>query len=308
MSRRARLWPLVALVVAIASIAFVLSFDALRTLGMACGVSPALAWMFPLIIDLPVIAFTWATWVFKTRHLGQAYPWAMLVVFSLVSLAGNALHAHPTETNGMLLPQWGASLLMTMPAVALLATSHMIVKSAAKSFDDDEAPVAPEPILSETDRMDLLYGMARRGLEEGGYGTALDAVVAKGATWGMEPSACRAVLDHVKADMEPPAAPVEEPEQEPFVDGLEPPAPSEEPAVEPEPPAHSEEPPIDEPQPPATPVEEPGSEPEPPVEEPEPPAAPEPVAPKVINDQWRDRMKASADALDHLYALSGPES
>lgn len=287
MSRRARLWPLVALVVAIASIAFVLSFDALRTLGMACGVSPALAWMFPLIIDLPVIAFTWATWVFKTRHLGQAYPWAMLVVFSLVSLAGNALHAHPTETNGMLLPQWGASLLMTMPAVALLATSHMIVKSAAKSFDDDEAPVAPEPILSEADRADLLYGMAHRGLEEDGYGAALDAVVAKGAAWGMEPSACRAILDRAKADMEPPAPPEEEPEPEPPVVG-----------PEPEPPAPSAE------------LLVAGPEPEmaaTPVEEPEPPAPSEPVAPKVINDQWRDRMKASADALDHLYALSGPE-
>lgn len=273
MSRRARLWPLVALVVAIASIAFVLSFDALRTLGMACGVSPALAWMFPLIIDLPVIAFTWATWVFKTRHLGQAYPWAMLVVFSLVSLAGNALHAHPTEMNGMLLPQWGASLLMTMPAVALLATSHMIVKSAAKSFDDDEAPVAPEPIPSEADRADLLYGMAHRGLEEDGYGVALDAVVAKGAAWGMEPSACRAILDRAKADMEPPAPPEEEP------------TPSEElPVAGPEPEMAAT-----------------------PVEEPEPPAPSEPVAPKVINDQWRDRMKASADALDHLYALSGPE-
>lgn len=287
MSRRARLWPLVALVVAIASIAFVLSFDALRTLGMACGVSPALAWMFPLIIDLPVIAFTWATWVFKTRHLGQAYPWAMLVVFSLVSLAGNALHAHPTETNGMLLPQWGASLLMTMPAVALLATSHMIVKSAAKSFDDDEAP---EPVLSETDRADLLYGLAHRGLEEDGYGAALDAVVSKGTAWGMEPSACRAILDRAKADMEPPAPSVEEPEPE------EPEPPVDEP--EPEPPTPSEEPPVAGPEPEMAAT---------PVEEPEPPAPSEPVAPKVINDQWRDRMKASADALDHLYALSGPE-
>lgn len=293
MSRRARLWPLVALVVAIASIAFVLSFDALRTLGMACGVSPALAWMFPLIIDLPVIAFTWATWVFKTRHLGQAYPWAMLVVFSLVSLAGNALHAHPTETNGMLLPQWGASLLMTMPAVALLATSHMIVKSAAKSFDDDEAPVAPEPILSEADRADLLYGMAHRGLEEDGYGAALDAVVAKGAAWGMEPSACRAILDRAKADMEPPAPPEEEPEPE-----------------EPEEPELPVAGPETEMAAPSAELPVAGPEPEmaaTPVEEPEPPAPSEPVAPKVINNQWRDRMKASADALDHLYALSGPE-
>lgn len=303
MSRRARLWPLVALVVAIASIAFVLSFDALRTLGMACGVSPALAWMFPLIIDLPVIAFTWATWVFKTRHLGQAYPWAMLVVFSLVSLAGNALHAHPTETNGMLLPQWGASLLMTMPAVALLATSHMIVKSAAKSFDDDEAPEETEPALSETDRDDLLYGLARRGLEEDGYGAALDAVVAKGATWGMEPSACRAILDRAKVDTEPPSPP-EEPELVEMPEEPEPPTPPEEPEpVEPElvaTPKESE--PIEtEPDPPAPP-----EEPEP--VEAESAAQPEPVTPKVINDQWRDRMRASStDALDHLYALSGPE-
>lgn len=139
--RQAPLWPLMALTVAIALMAFILSFDALRTLAVACGVQPGLSWMFPLIIDAPVLAFTWATWVFKTRGLGQAYPWAMLLVFSAVSLVGNALHAHPVETNGLLLPDWGASLLMTMPPVALLATSHMIVRAASRSFDMDE----PEP-------------------------------------------------------------------------------------------------------------------------------------------------------------------
>lgn len=139
--RQAPLWPLMALTVAIALMAFILSFDALRTLAVACGVQPGLSWMFPLIIDAPVLAFTWATWVFKTRGLGQAYPWAMLLVFSAVSLVGNALHAHPVETNGLLLPGWGASLLMTMPPVALLATSHMIVRAASRSFDMD----GPEP-------------------------------------------------------------------------------------------------------------------------------------------------------------------
>lgn len=139
--RQAPLWPLMALTVAIALMAFILSFDALRTLAVACGVQSGLSWMFPLIIDAPVLAFTWATWVFKTRGLGQAYPWAMLLVFSAVSLVGNALHAHPAETNGLLLPDWGASLLMTMPPVALLATSHMIVRAASRSFDMD----GPEP-------------------------------------------------------------------------------------------------------------------------------------------------------------------
>lgn len=146
--RQAPLWPLMALTVAIAAMAFILSFDALRTLAVACGVQEGLSWMFPLIIDAPVLAFTWATWVFKTRGLGQAYPWAMLIVFSMVSLVGNALHAHPVETNGLLLPDWGAALLMTMPPVALLATSHMIVRAASRSFDMETAP-EPEPVPIE---------------------------------------------------------------------------------------------------------------------------------------------------------------
>ena len=152
--RQAPLWPLMALTVAIALMAFILSFDALRTLAVACGVQPGLSWMFPLIIDAPVLAFTWATWVFKTRGLGQAYPWAMLLVFSAVSLVGNALHAHPVETNGLLLPDWGASLLMTMPPVALLATSHMIVRAASRSFDMDEPEPAAEAVSDVPRDMD----------------------------------------------------------------------------------------------------------------------------------------------------------
>ena len=54
--RQAPLWPLMALTVAIALMAFILSFDALRTLAVACGVQPGLSWMFPLIIDAPVLA------------------------------------------------------------------------------------------------------------------------------------------------------------------------------------------------------------------------------------------------------------
>lgn len=142
-----------ALATLIAVMAFVLSFDALRTLGIACGIQPALGWMFPLIVDVPVLAFTWATWVFKTRGMGQGYPWAMLILFSAVSLVGNALHAHPVETNGMLLPDWTASLLMTMPPIALLATSHMMVTAASRSYDletvEPEQPEEAEPPTEE---------------------------------------------------------------------------------------------------------------------------------------------------------------
>lgn len=153
-ARQAPLWPLMALATLIAVMAFVLSFDALRTLGIACGIQPALGWMFPLIVDVPVLAFTWATWVFKTRGMGQGYPWAMLILFSAVSLVGNALHAHPVETNGMLLPDWTASLLMTMPPIALLATSHMMVTAASRSYDlETVEPEQPDEARTPTEEL-----------------------------------------------------------------------------------------------------------------------------------------------------------
>lgn len=144
--REARLWPGVSLAVLLALFAFVLSFDALRVVGLACGIQPTLAWMFPLIIDGSTLAFTWAAWAFKTRRMRTLYPWLMLVVFSIISLIGNALHAHPVTVNGLTLPDWSASLIMTVPPIALLATTHMIVMAASRSLDNTTSGVdQPDP-------------------------------------------------------------------------------------------------------------------------------------------------------------------
>nr|WP_240539296.1 DUF2637 domain-containing protein [Bifidobacterium sp. SO1] len=132
------MWPGLVVAVILALLAFIISFDALRVVGLACGINERLAWMFPLIIDGSTLAFTWAAWAFKTRRLSTVYPWLMLVLFSIISLIGNALHAHPVEVNGLLLPDWVPPLIMTVPPVALLATTHMIVLAAGRSFDNDD--------------------------------------------------------------------------------------------------------------------------------------------------------------------------
>ena len=279
--RQAPLWPLMALTVAIALMAFILSFDALRTLAVACGVQPGLSWMFPLIIDAPVLAFTWATWVFKTRGLGQAYPWAMLLVFSAVSLVGNALHAHPVETNGLLLPDWGASLLMTMPPVALLATSHMIVRAASRSFDMDEpepaaevvetAPVAPPEVPRDTDDP--------------------ETVSEAPAEAGPEPEPV------AKAVETAPVAPPEVPR-----DADDPETASGSPV---EPGAARRHPDVSAPIPAPTPEPEPESEPTP---EPErtPEAPSEPDAPETLEERWGRAF--AGDGRDRLVDLIEPEA
>lgn len=151
----ARMWPGVALATFLATLAFIISFDALRTLGLACGINNALAWMFPLIIDGSTLAFTWAAWAFKTRALSTWYPWAALVLFSIFSLIGNALHAHAVRVGAMMLPSWAPSIIMTVPPIALLATTHMIVLAASRTYDEiaasepvaEPAQAAPEPVI-----------------------------------------------------------------------------------------------------------------------------------------------------------------
>lgn len=148
-SRHARMWPGMALAGLLALFAFIISFDALRTLALACGIRTSLSWMFPLIIDGSVLAFTWATWAFRTRGLATWYPWLMLVAFSAFSIAGNSLHAHAVPIEGMTLPGWAPGVVMSMPPIALLATTHMIVLAAGRTFDDTPEPappvLAPEP-------------------------------------------------------------------------------------------------------------------------------------------------------------------
>ena len=143
--REARMWPGVTVAVVLALLAFIISFDALRAVGLACGINVSLAWMFPIIIDGSTLAFTWAAWAFKTRRMGTLYPWLMLVLFSVISLIGNALHAHPVMVNGMLLPDWVPPVIMTVPPVALLATTHMIVLAAGRTFDRQAMAEAASP-------------------------------------------------------------------------------------------------------------------------------------------------------------------
>lgn len=283
--RQAPLWPLMALTVAIALMAFILSFDALRTLAVACGVQPGLSWMFPLIIDAPVLAFTWATWVFKTRGLGQAYPWAMLLVFSAVSLVGNALHAHPVETNGLLLPDWGASLLMTMPPVALLATSHMIVRAASRSFDMD----GPEPAAEVVETTPVAPPEVPRDTD--GPVSAPDAPVEAGP----EPEPATEAVETT------PVTPSEVPRD------------ADDPAPAPEAPAESGaarwHPDFSTPVPAPTPEPEPESEPTQGLEskpEIEPEAPAEPDAPETLEERWGRAF--AGDGRDRLVDLIEPEA
>jgi hypothetical protein len=124
----AALWPGLWLSGLLAALAFALSFSALSAVGIASGIDAHLGWAFPLIVDGFILLATWAAWRFRAQGLAGAwYPWAAFVVFSAVSMTGNALHARPVATGGLLLAGWAATAFSTVPSIALLVASHMLL-------------------------------------------------------------------------------------------------------------------------------------------------------------------------------------
>ncbi|QJD50238.1 membrane protein [Mycobacterium phage Iwokeuplikedis] len=100
--------------VAVGGLAFALSFTALNELSAANGVGQS--WMVPLVVDGGIIVATMAT-VALSRH--QWYAWTLLLMSSMVSVAGNVAHAQP---HGLI-----AMVIAAIPPLWLLAATHLTV-------------------------------------------------------------------------------------------------------------------------------------------------------------------------------------
>ena len=137
-----KMWPGISAGIIIGLIAFILSFDALRLVFVACGINPYLSWGGPVCVDGTILLCTWATWGFKKGHIrGAAYPWIGLVLFSSFSIAGNALHA--MLNTGFELPAWVPPAIMSIPPVALLYSTHLIVIIAGDRLDKINTILTP---------------------------------------------------------------------------------------------------------------------------------------------------------------------
>lgn len=119
----------IATTVLIAAGAFVLSFASLTDLAARAGIFPALAWIWPIIIDGLIVAATVAI-VALAGHDRRtlAYPWALLFLGALVSTAANSVHAIITvDQNHGGVPPAVSAVVAAMPPLVLLAITHLTV-------------------------------------------------------------------------------------------------------------------------------------------------------------------------------------
>ena len=106
--------------------AFVLSYDALYRLALANGITPWLAWLWPLCLDAFMVSASLA--VLRNSLVSERtwYQWILVGVFTVLSIAFNAIHAPDT---------WLARAVFAIPpAVVFLAFELLVsqVKSAVK--------------------------------------------------------------------------------------------------------------------------------------------------------------------------------
>ncbi len=131
-----------ALVFAIAAGAFVLSYDALYKTGAAHGVPAGKAWLWPLLIDAPLVVFTLALLVAQLTRQSIKLWAGLVVVYTLATIVFNLAHAQQDALGWLVAVVAPAGLLLTTEALrhqartvierqAAVGTLHELAQQAA---------------------------------------------------------------------------------------------------------------------------------------------------------------------------------
>jgi hypothetical protein len=106
-------------VLVLAATAFTLSYDALHQLALDSRVRPALAWLWPVVIDGTIVVALLTVLAAKRAGMQAGYPWTLAGLFSLASVAFNVAHAPDRPV---------AQLVFAMAPVALVLTTHLLMQ------------------------------------------------------------------------------------------------------------------------------------------------------------------------------------
>ena len=127
-------------VLLLAAAAFTLSYDALHQLALDSRVRPALAWLWPVVIDGTIVVAVLAA---KRAAARAAYPWALAGLFSLASVAFN-IATPPTDRSPSWCSPWPRSPWCSPPTCSCSRSagdSH----GPAQPYQDPNSRPAPNP-------------------------------------------------------------------------------------------------------------------------------------------------------------------
>ncbi|WP_280241893.1 DUF2637 domain-containing protein [Nocardia abscessus] len=140
-------WSAVVIIIAVGAAAFRLSFATLKDLAVLAHIPASDAWLFPLIVDGTILLATFGVLVLANAPERRFFV-TVLVVGSVVSVAGNSLHA---VAAGRELPWWASALVAAIAPISLLADTHglaLLIRAAQRDSASELAP-AVEPAAEQ---------------------------------------------------------------------------------------------------------------------------------------------------------------
>ncbi len=114
-------WSAALIILGVGAAAFRLSFSTLEDLARLARMPADDAWLFPLIVDGTILLATFGLLVCSQHKSERNFFLGVLVVGSLVSVAGNSVHA---VAAGQPLPGWAAALVAAVAPISLLVDTH----------------------------------------------------------------------------------------------------------------------------------------------------------------------------------------
>lgn len=118
-------WAVAALVALIGAIALYISYEALYQTALDNGYSGLRAYVWPALIDAPLIVFTLAVLLAQLMRQRVIF-WAFLVVvYTVATIAFNLAHAHQTALGWAVAVAAPVGLLLTTEALRHLAKVHI---------------------------------------------------------------------------------------------------------------------------------------------------------------------------------------
>ncbi|MGV9927698.1 DUF2637 domain-containing protein [Nocardia rhamnosiphila] len=146
MMRLAR-WSAALIIVGVGAAAFRLSFSTLQDLARISGMPAADAWLFPLIVDGTILLATFGVLVCANHKSERRFFLGVLIVGSLVSVAGNSVHAVVATDSPLGL---FAALVAAVAPISLLVDTHGLALLFRVSTTEPEPEPAPAALPAES--------------------------------------------------------------------------------------------------------------------------------------------------------------
>lgn len=128
-----------ALVGLLAAGAFVLSYASLWGTALAYGLSPWLAWIWPLLVDFALIVFSLSVVRANLKGERVLWPWLMVGVYTLATVSFNVLHAPDNTTARIVAIVAPVSLFLSFETLMAMLKAEVRRSGAVQSMAEIEA-------------------------------------------------------------------------------------------------------------------------------------------------------------------------